>query len=129
MEGGRRVVGGELACSLHLRITGIRSRNWAGDVWEELLILFTFLQPLKDVCAAMVTTGRGKTLLWGLVKGETHARLCHLISVENPARDKAGAREEVAPECSQYYVRVHEGFKVHGSTQRVRSMFALLLIT
>lgn len=93
LGGGRRVVGGELPGSLHLRITGIRGRNWAADAWDQLLILFTFLQPLKDACAAMVTKGRGKTLLWGLVKGEAHARLGRLISKGSPARGRAGARE------------------------------------
>lgn len=93
LGGGRRVVVGELTGSLHLRITGIRSRNWEGDTWDQLLILFTFLQPQKDACAATVTKGRGETLLWGLVKAETHACLGRFISEENPARGKTGARE------------------------------------
>lgn len=89
LGGGRRVVGGELAGSLHLRITRIRSRNWEGDTWDQLLILFTFLQPQKDACAAMVTKGRGKTLLRGLVK----ARLMHVSVVSSARKTRREARQ------------------------------------
>ena len=84
--------GGELAGSLHLRIMGIRSGKWAGDAWNQLLILFTFLQPVKAACAAMVTKSLGKTPLAGLIR----ARLKH-VSVVSSARKtqrQTAAREK-----------------------------------
>ncbi|MPC14033.1 hypothetical protein E2C01_006786 [Portunus trituberculatus] len=48
----------------------------------------------------------------GSRKGETQACLGRLISKENP--ETRGCRGENTWECREYYVRVHEGFKVHG---------------